>query len=373
MDLRFDPILSIALVLVGVHFIVPIAYYLYARFRLLEKPWNLSISDVYKPKVSIVIPTYNEAGVIRERLDNIYSQDYPRDLLEVIVVDSMSSDGTIDIVREWSYNHHDIELKIISEEDRRGKAYALNNALRYASGDVVVIADADAIWPRDALSRAISILSDPLVGAVSCLKKPLKPGVMGVEEGYRQYYNILRIAESKAWATPVFHGELAVFKKDLLERIGGFPVDIGADDSYTATRIALLGYRAVIPEDLWVYERVPSRGYTSWRIRRAQHLIQHFTKIIPEIRRAPKQFKKILLVESYIHLVNPWLLPLATILLLTSATLHHNPTSIIAIGIGILLLTIKPYRTWITMQLYLIIAAIKNLYNKEIIWIKQSK
>jgi len=96
-------------------------------------------------------------------------------------------------------------------------------------------------------------------------------GAAGVEEGYRQYYNVLRVAESKVYATPIFHGELAAFKTNLLKGLDGFPTDIGADDSHTATKISLKGFRAIIPDDLWVEKRVPEEKYFSWRIRRAQH------------------------------------------------------------------------------------------------------
>ena len=260
---------SLALLLAGIHFTTPLIYYLYAKVKWLPKPWNIEIDESYRPYVTVILPTYNEAKVVVDRLNNIYSQDYPRELVEAIVIDSGSSDGTPDLVEEWSRGHRDLALKLIREESRRGKAHALNYALKYASGEVIVIADADAFWPNDALSRAISWLSNPSIGAVSCLKKPLGSGAAGVEVGYRRYYNVLRVAESKAYSTPIFHGELAAFKARLLKDVGGFPTDIGADDSHTATKIALMGFRAIIPDDLWVEEKVPEEKYFSWRIRRA--------------------------------------------------------------------------------------------------------
>ena len=105
--------------------------------------------------------------------------------------------------------------------------------------------------------------------------------VRGVEESYRQYCNVLRLAESKAYATPIFHGGLEAFRENLLEKLGGFPTDIGADDSRIAARIALMGYRALIPEDLYVKELAPSRGYFWWMVRgRAQHSIQHLARAL---------------------------------------------------------------------------------------------
>jgi len=362
----------LGLTLALAHFTVPLAYYAYARLKWLKRPWNLSIDENYKPKVTIIVPTYNESKLIEKKLDNIYEQDYPKELMEIVVVDSASTDGTPRLVEEWANRHNGVELKLVVESERRGKAFALNNALRYASGEVVVIADADALWPRDALTKAVKWLSNPLVGGVSCLKKPLGSGATGVEVGYRQYYNVLRVAESKAYSTPIFHGELAAFRKDLLEKVGGFPTDVGADDSHTATKIALIGFRAIVSDDLWVEEMVPKEKYFSWRVRRAQHLIQHFTKAL-RTGKVNKKFKWILLAESYLHLINPWILAIATILLITSSIACQSLLSLTTLALGLSLLALKPYRTWIATQLCLIVGAVRNLYTKEIVWAKQIK
>ncbi len=362
----------LALALAAVHFGVPLAYYLYATRVWLRRPWEVRVDEGYRPRVTVVLPTYNEAKIIRERLDNIYSQDYPRELLELIVVDS-STDGTAEIVKEWASEHRDLKLVLVREPRRRGKAVALNEALGIATGDVVVVADADALWPPDALRRAVAWLADPRVGAVSCLKRPAAPGPAGVEEGYRRYYNALRVAESRAFSTPVFHGELAAFRRELLERIGGFPADVGADDSHAATRVALMGYRAVIPEGLWVVEAVPRRGYSRWRVRRAQHLAQHFAKALKAVRRAPRGYRAVLLAESFLHLANPLLLAASAALLIASALLERSPVALSALALGAALLGLGGYRAWVVQQAYLLAGMLRNLWSREIVWSKQAK
>jgi cellulose synthase/poly-beta-1,6-N-acetylglucosamine synthase-like glycosyltransferase len=237
-----------------------------------------------------------------------------------------------------------------------------------ARGEVFVITDADCRWPqRDALRRAVSWLADPTVGAVTCLKKPAADGPAGVEADYRDHYNVLRLAESKKWATPIFHGELAAYKTELLRKIGGFPLDIGADDSHTAARIAATGYRAVAAEDLWCVEAVPHNGYHKWRVRRAQHLLQHFLKT--PAAEAPPPMRPILLAEKYIHLANSWLLPAAAVALAAAATPH----ALALLAAGAAALALKPYRTWVAAQLYLMVAAVGNLRDKELVWEKQDK
>jgi biofilm PGA synthesis N-glycosyltransferase PgaC len=243
----------------------------------------------------------------------------------------------------------------------------------YSIAYIVVITEADSRWASHrTLSNAVAWLSDPTVGAVTCVKNSERGGFLGVEGGYRGFYNTVRLAESKVWSTPVFHGELAAYRRGLLEAVGGFPTDIGADDSHTATLVALRGYRAVAVDDVECIEKVPEEGYHSWRVRRAQHLVQHFLKTLRHVGRAPNRFKHVILVEAYLHLVNPWLLPIATTLLIYQA-LRGSVIAIAVLAAGALLLAFKPYRTWVATQLYLIMAMLRNLLTKDIAWEKQVK
>jgi len=366
-------LMTIALILALLHFSVPLSYYYYLKKWWLSKPWNIRGDPGYKPKVSIIVPTYNEAGLIESKLDDLARQDYPRELVEIIVVDSASTDGTPEKVEEWARRNPDVKLALIREPVRRGKAYALNNALKYATGDIVVITDVDTTWSsNDTLSNAVLWFNDLSVGTVTCLKLPAGKGIMRVEEGYREFYNVVRLAESKKHSTPVFHGELAAFRRSLLEKVGGFPTNIGADDSHTATRIALMGYRAIAVDNAWCVESVPKRGYHMWRVRRAQHLVQHFATMLKHLWRAPRELRDILLVEAYLHLINPWILLVAVAILLYLA-LNPLTTALALLALGVSLLVLKPFRTWVATQIYLAIAALRNLWTKEIAWRKQEK
>ncbi len=363
----------IALALAAVHFEVPLVYYWIVKSRWIRLSWNIRRDLGYTPRVTIVVPTYNEARLIWSKLEDLKRQDYPRDRLEIVVVDSASTDGTSDIVRDWAEQNPDVNLKLIVEPVRRGKAHALNVALRHAAGDIVIITDVDARWSsEDTLRRVVSYFADPSVGAVSCVKVPAGQE-HSIEQCYRQYYNIIRIGESKKYATPIFHGELAAFRKDLLLKVGGFPLDVGADDSHTATKIALLGYRAIVPEDVLAIELVPKEQYSMWRIRRAQHLVQHFTKTLRHIHKAQREFRPILLAESFLHLLNPWILLTALILTLTSAIVYTSLLSIALLMTYLALHMYRPFRTWTTTQHYLVIATIRNLKKPELVWKKQEK
>ena len=144
MPLPYTPLDLAALVLATLHFSVPLAYYWHLKRKYLHRPWNLKLNPNYKPKVTVIVPTYNEAKLIEKKLDNIAEQEYPRDKLEVIVVDSASTDKTPEKVREWVGKHPELNLKLIVEPVRKGKAHALNTALKHSQGEIVVIIDVDS-------------------------------------------------------------------------------------------------------------------------------------------------------------------------------------------------------------------------------------
>lgn len=62
----------VAIALITIHFEVPLIYYWYLKTKWLNKPWNIKVNSNYKPKTTIIVPTYNEVHLIEEKLDNIY-------------------------------------------------------------------------------------------------------------------------------------------------------------------------------------------------------------------------------------------------------------------------------------------------------------
>ncbi|MEM3583988.1 MAG: glycosyltransferase [Nitrososphaerales archaeon] len=367
-----------ALTLGAIHFALPLAYYIYLK-RYLNKPWGLKIDKNHMPMVSIIVPTYNEAFLINRKLDDILKQDYPKEKMEIIVVDSASIDGTLIKVKQWKEKHKEISLNIIEENERKGKAQSLNTALKHVNNEIIVLTDADSFWDKESLKESVKYFSDNRIGAVTAIKEPILNSRSNsiVESTYRSFYNLVRVAESKIHSTPIFHGELAAFRRELIDKIGGFSMKIGADDSHSATLIALRGYRAIAAKEVLAYELTPRswRSYFTWRIRRGKHLIQHFLKSLRKILKAPKGFKMVLAIESFLHLFNPWLLLIAIILFIVSIVI--NPLSFLNLTIIFTLLVAilvkysrKVLFIWILNQVILIYSMIAGIRSKEIIWKK---
>ena len=110
--------------------------------------------------VSIVIPCFNEEGTIRKLLDALYAQTYPRDRMQLLICDGMSTDGTREAVRAFRSQATDLSVQII-ENPKRTIPAALNAGIRVATGDVVVRLDAHCVPYPDYIERAVTaVMSD---------------------------------------------------------------------------------------------------------------------------------------------------------------------------------------------------------------------
>jgi len=96
-----------------------------------SRPWRLRIDKSYTPKVSILVPTYNESDIIYFKLINVNKIDYPKEKIQVTVVDSNSDDGTLDIVNAFVKQHPEVDIEVLVENQRMGKSAALNFALKH--------------------------------------------------------------------------------------------------------------------------------------------------------------------------------------------------------------------------------------------------
>ncbi len=102
-------------------------------------------------KLSIVIPAYNEASTIHMLLDRVVEVELPNGLRkEIIVVNDCSSDGTTDVLKEYKSKYPDLDLKLHDQERNMGKGAALHKGIEMASGEILIIQDADLEYdPRE--------------------------------------------------------------------------------------------------------------------------------------------------------------------------------------------------------------------------------
>ena len=199
----------------------------------------------YKPFISIVIPTYNEENIIRTKLENTVNIDYPKDRLEIIVIDS-STDRTPDIVEEYAKDHPYIKLV---KTERQGLANALNRAYSMAKGEIVIKTDCDSMLKEDSISNIVSNLADERIGAVTGRLMVLNNE--GLESNYRSIQHRIQIAESMLDSTYIFQ-PFSAFKKNLIK-----PITTSADDADVALNIRRQGYKAIYDPTSIFYEAGP--------------------------------------------------------------------------------------------------------------------
>ena len=243
---------------------VPGIYYLYMK-RIASQPWNLKVDKRYFPKITILIPTYNEGSVIKLKLENLMRLSYPKDLTKYIVVDSASTDKTLDEVNNFVDEHPEMKIEVLKEKSRRGKPKALNHALEYAVGEVVVVSDADCFLPPDVLDTALSFLADPSVGAVAGKETLLNPDqswITKTETAYRDFAFVTTLGESKFYSTIFFEGGFSVYKRKFLN---GFDCAT-ADDSGTALSVVQNKARTIILDEAPFYTAFPKSliYYPKW-------------------------------------------------------------------------------------------------------------
>ena len=228
------------------HFLLPFIYYLSMKKIATNKTWNLSLDSNYIPNVTMIISTFNEARVIRKRLENLEKLDYPVDKLQVIIVDSASTDGTAEIANEYvTKGNFPFDVLVLREKERRGKANALNFALQQAEGEVIATSDADSFWDPSALKKALPFLASPQVGALTGREviTNIDQNVHTLaEEYYGDFNRTIRLGESKLHSTLIFQGEFSLYKRSALKR---FEDKKGSDDIGTVINILSEGYRTI--------------------------------------------------------------------------------------------------------------------------------
>jgi cellulose synthase/poly-beta-1,6-N-acetylglucosamine synthase-like glycosyltransferase len=262
---------------------------------------NPKIKDYsFLPFVSIIVPTYNEDKVIERRIKNLFDLDYPKDKYEIIVVDSGSTDKTTEIVEKLIEKHDPSEptFRLVEENERKGKASAINLGKKHAKGDIVLITDANSIFDKNVLKEMMPHFKDPKVGAVGgryCVANPENP-LAASESFYWDLEYIMRMGESALDSACLFHGEINAWRKDLVDA----DTKMLSEDLDICIKIRRKGYKIEYEPEAKVYEpsattpadQIKQRKRTS--IGTIQNMFKHFGYFVP-----PRDLYSILIFPSH--------------------------------------------------------------------------
>jgi len=271
--------------------------------------WPTKVDTDYKPRVSIIVPTYDESDIILFKLANLNRIEYPKNLMEIIIVDSNSCDGTREVIRQFLKRKLRVNMKILVEAERKGKSHALNYALSYCNGDVIIVSDADCFWPPNILEEAIPFLGDPRVGAISGPKILLNSNqtwVTRFEEAYLRSANVLRLGESKVGSTVFFEGGFSAFKREAFCRFD--PYDTGSDDCGTVISVMEKGFKAMLVPEAEFFSTFPEsfRDKVNVKLRRANQLVRVFGKYLNLLsKRKIRTSVNTILPNIFLYLFSP--------------------------------------------------------------------
>jgi cellulose synthase/poly-beta-1,6-N-acetylglucosamine synthase-like glycosyltransferase/peptidoglycan/xylan/chitin deacetylase (PgdA/CDA1 family)/spore germination protein YaaH len=207
------------------------------------------------PLVTVIIPAFNEARVIADSIRRILDSDYPA--LDVIVADDGSRDATSAVVRDQFGASPQVRLLTLSNG---GKAAALNRALSYARGEIVVALDADTQFERATIGQLVRWFANPRIGAVAGNAKVgnrvnLVTRWQAIE--YIVAQNLERRALARFDAITVVPGAVGAWRRAALDAVGGYPEDTLAEDQDLTIAVQRAGWKVAYDPQAVAWTEAP--------------------------------------------------------------------------------------------------------------------
>lgn len=231
------------------------------------------------PRISVVINSYKEGELIRTRVNDILSAEYPKEKMSIYLVNDAADEVTERIAQDILDDESPMYFSVFSPKIRLGKTVCQNIMPSQISEGIIVFTDADITTKPDTLVKLVSRLQDAEIGAVCADLIPVGSSreVTDSEGAYRSVYGKMYKYDSQLDFTYNFNGPLIAFKKTAVPHI---KETIGADDTNLALTCIANGYQAVYAADAIAYELQPVSFHAQYRqkIRRADGLV-HSTRL----------------------------------------------------------------------------------------------
>ena len=202
------------------------------------------------PMVSILIPAFNEENVIRKKVENTLSVDYPKDRLQIVIV----SDGSTDQTDAMLASYSEQEIEVVHMSKRQGKTAVLNRMIPVMQGEIVVLSDASGLIRQDALKQLVHHFKDPKVGGV-CGTYVIDADDESLrsitEKFYWQYETFLKKYESLLHSSIGAHGAFYGFRRALFTPLSEKAIN---DDFILPMQIVGKGLRVIYEPQAMVEE-----------------------------------------------------------------------------------------------------------------------
>jgi len=223
-------------------------YLLVAIRRLFKGKRKVQTNMDTLPSLTLVVASYNEADIMREKIQNTLELNYLEQKLNLLFITDGSSDGSERIIEEFP------QIKVMHSPERRGKIHAIHRAMKEVQTDVVVFTDANTFLNTDSLINIARHYADPSVGAVSGEKRVKVDSEADATAGegfYWKYESKLKQWDSELYSVVGAAGELFSIRRHLYEPVSS---DTVLDDFMISMLIAQKGYRIVYEPDAYAVE-----------------------------------------------------------------------------------------------------------------------
>lgn len=221
------------------------------------------------PTVSVLIPMHNEELVLHNVLNSLLECEYDRDRLEIIPINDNSSDRTKEILNEY-HKKYEFIRPLHRDCADRGKPAGLNDAMKIAQGDIIIVFDADYRPAKDMIRQIAIAFQNPEIGAVMGRVIPYNTNtniltrLLNIERSGG--YQADQQARYNMQLVPQYGGTVGGFRKDILLETGGFNTHVLAEDTELTYRLFISGWKVVYANSAECYEESPE----TWEVRGRQ-------------------------------------------------------------------------------------------------------
>jgi cellulose synthase/poly-beta-1,6-N-acetylglucosamine synthase-like glycosyltransferase len=263
---------------------------------LLPIPENKPNSDL--PFVTIQLPIFNEKYVVKRLIDNIVSIDYPKERMEIQVLDD-STDDTNDIAQKSieKYRKEGFRIHHITRDDRQGfKAGALKEATKIANGEFIAIFDADFLPEPTFLRKVLPYFNDPKVGVVQARWEHINEEYSLLTRLQAFQLNVHFTVEQKGRDVSdyllQFNGTAGIWRKEAIADSGGWEADTLTEDLDLSYRAQLKGWKIIFRDDIGAPAELPAEinGLKSQQYRWMKGGAETAKKMLPKIWKSPLGF-----------------------------------------------------------------------------------
>lgn len=277
--------------------------------------------DAFEPEVTLIVPCFNEADYIEEKIKNSTELDYPKEKLKLIFISDGSSDDTPERIKKYS------NVIGLHENKRSGKAAAMNRAMKFVNTPIVVFCDANTILNKEAIKELVKHYKNENVGAVTGEKRIIstnKEGASTAGEGiYWKYESLLKKLDSDFYSVVGAAGELMSYRTSLYKEL---PPDSLLDDLMQSMQIAIDGYRVIYEKNAWAAETASAN--VKEELKRKIRISAGAWQSMLRLGKAFNPFHNFKLFFAFIsHRVLRWTLAPLSLLVLLLLNIFLAPTS----------------------------------------------